>query len=169
MSVGLVREGGIRLDETTKINRISRLAGVILERLKLRWGNTGTGTQGFLLERERRAPAGWPLRFLTSGRERFPAMVRNSRTQSKLPESDKLGSTTGYSFLRSDPKFLLLITPSRAFIQFTLPRRVLISPLWAKYLVTNSILQSDFGLCVRAATFGNNTRQSSQKGRHSLG
>ena len=68
----------------------------------------------------------------TSGRDRPPARTRNSRTQSADPESLRLGSTTGYSSVRTRlPKRLELMTPSRAFIRFTLPRSVLISPLWA--------------------------------------
>ena len=49
---------------------------------------------------------------------------------SKLPESLQSGSITGKTLARSSPKRSLFMTPSRARIQFMLPRRVLISPLW---------------------------------------
>ena len=57
-------------------------------------------------------------------------MSMNSRTLSKLPESEQSGSTIGNSFSMSSPKSSLSMTPWRAFIQLMLPRRVLISPLW---------------------------------------
>jgi len=68
-----------------------------------------------------------------SGNEHSPALIRNSKTQSADPESDRFGSTTGYNFLMSS-KCLLSITPSRAVMKFTLPRTVLISPLCANTL-----------------------------------
>lgn len=37
----------------------------------------------------------------TSGSDLFPSIVRNSRTQSADPESDKFGSTTGNNFFKS--------------------------------------------------------------------
>ena len=48
---------------------------------------------------------------------------------SKVPESEQSGSQTGKHFSRSPLKRPDSITPSRAAIQFMLPRRVLISPL----------------------------------------
>ena len=71
---------------------------------------------------------------LTSGSSRPPAMQRNSSTLSTQPESDMPSSTTGYSSASLSPYTLLFITPSLAFIRLWLPRSVLISPLWARYL-----------------------------------
>ncbi len=59
-----------------------------------------------------------------------PESSRNSSTLSKLPESEQSGSTTGKASGKSSPKRSLSRTPSRACIQFMLPRNVLISPLW---------------------------------------
>ena len=59
-----------------------------------------------------------------------PDISKNSSTLSKPPESEKFGSTIGNRSLILSPKRSLAATPSRALIQFLLPRRVLISPLW---------------------------------------
>ncbi len=59
-----------------------------------------------------------------------PFMSRNSSTLSKTPESELSGSTTGNSSPSRSPKCSDFAMPSRAFIQFMLPRSVLISPLW---------------------------------------
>ena len=59
-----------------------------------------------------------------------PVISRNSSTLSNVPESLQSGSATGNSFDSSLPNSLLSTTPSRACIQFMLPRSVLISPLW---------------------------------------
>ena len=64
-----------------------------------------------------------------------PDMRRNSKTLSNDPESEKSGSTIGKRSLMSSPKRSLAATPSRAIIQFLLPRRVLISPLWLMNLL----------------------------------
>jgi hypothetical protein len=50
---------------------------------------------------------------------------------SNVAESDPPGRTTGSTFCRSSPKSSLASWDSRARIQLTLPRNVLISPLWA--------------------------------------
>jgi hypothetical protein len=49
---------------------------------------------------------------------------------SNVPESEQSASTMGNSFSMSLPNRLLCKTPWRARIQFLLPLRVLISPLW---------------------------------------
>ena len=58
----------------------------------------------------------------------LPALTKNSRTLSTDPESEASASTTGYSFDRFVPNLAEAMIPSRALIQFTFPRRVLISP-----------------------------------------
>ena len=70
----------------------------------------------------------------TSGKERPPAIHRNSSTLSTHPESDMPSSITGYKLFSWSPNTSLLITPSRARIRLRFPRRVLISPLWANNL-----------------------------------
>ena len=60
----------------------------------------------------------------------LPDMIKNSKTLSKLPESEQLASTIGNSLLMFSPKCADAATPSRAFIALTLPNSVLISPLW---------------------------------------
>ena len=66
------------------------------------------------------------------GRER-PLMTRNSRTLSKVAESDSPSRVTGSTFHSSSPKTLERHSASRARIQLMLPRSVLISPLCATY------------------------------------
>ena len=63
------------------------------------------------------------------GRER-PASTSSSRTLSNIAESLPSASTTGRIFARSSPNSFDSNRLSRACIQLTLPRRVLISPLW---------------------------------------
>ena len=58
-----------------------------------------------------------------------PVMSRNSSTLSNAPESETSGSTTGKSLRMDSPNSSLDAVPSRARIQLTLPRSVLISPL----------------------------------------
>ena len=78
----------------------------------------------------------WPFQgsgiiiIMASGSER-PPMTMSSSTLSNIAESEPFGFTTGTIFLMSAPKSGEASRGSRAFIQFTLPRRVLISPLWA--------------------------------------
>ena len=65
------------------------------------------------------------------GNER-PERVRNSRQLSKLAESEPAGSINGKSLGRSAPHRAEEKVDSRAVIQLTLPRSVLISPLWIR-------------------------------------
>ena len=58
-------------------------------------------------------------------------MTRNSSTLSKTAESLPPSTTIGTIFLRSSPRTAEWHRASRARIQLMLPRRVLISPLWA--------------------------------------
>ncbi len=60
-----------------------------------------------------------------------PAITRNSRTLSNVAVSLPPSRMTGRILGRSSPKTLDANNASRAFIQLMLPRRVLISPLWA--------------------------------------
>ncbi len=60
-----------------------------------------------------------------------PARTSSSRTLSNMPESLPSVSMTGMHFCRSSPNRLDANMLSRACIQLTLPRSVLISPLWA--------------------------------------
>ena len=57
--------------------------------------------------------------------------MSSSSTLSNVAESDPPGRTTGSTFDRSSPNSSDASCDSRARIQFTLPRSVLISPLWA--------------------------------------
>ncbi len=67
---------------------------------------------------------------IACGSER-PASVSSSSTLSKFAESEPPARTTGSTFRRSAPKSAEASWLSRARIQLTLPRSVLISPLWA--------------------------------------
>ncbi len=67
---------------------------------------------------------------MTCGSER-PDWCRNSTALSSEEESDPSGTITGNRSLILSPKAGLSKTDWRAPIQFTLPRMVLISPLWA--------------------------------------
>ena len=67
---------------------------------------------------------------MACGKER-PASVSISRQLSNIAESLPSVLMTGKTFLMSSPNNLLSNCDSRAFIQFTLPRNVLISPLCA--------------------------------------
>ena len=58
-------------------------------------------------------------------------MCKNSNVLSNIAESEPLSSTTGNTFLMSGNNGDSAL-PSRALIQFTLPRIVLISPLCTK-------------------------------------
>jgi hypothetical protein len=60
-----------------------------------------------------------------------PASTSSSSTLSNIPESLPSVSTTGMHFARSSPNSRDLNMLSRACIQLTLPRSVLISPLCA--------------------------------------
>ena len=60
-----------------------------------------------------------------------PAMVSSSSALSNWLESEPSSSMTGRSLPMSAPKWGLRNFDCRARIQLTLPRRVLISPLWA--------------------------------------
>ena len=60
-----------------------------------------------------------------------PASTSSSSTLSKVAESEPPGRTTGKTFARSSPNSSDASCDSRARIQLTLPRSVLISPLWA--------------------------------------
>ncbi len=65
------------------------------------------------------------------GSER-PASTSSSSTLSNVAESEPPGRTIGSSFARSSsPNSSDASCDSRARIQLTLPRSVLISPLWA--------------------------------------
>ena len=64
------------------------------------------------------------------GSER-PVCTRSSSELSNLPESLEASSTIGRIFSMSSPKTGEENMRSRACIQFSLPRSVLISPLWA--------------------------------------
>ena len=59
-----------------------------------------------------------------------PDSSRNSSTESKLPESEQSESMTGRMSLSLSPNTSVATMPCRATMAFTLPRRVLISPLW---------------------------------------
>ena len=78
----------------------------------------------------------WPFHgsgiiiIMASGSER-PPMTTSSRTLSNLAESEPFGFTIGRIFGSSLPNSGLASRGSRAFIQLTLPLRVLISPLCA--------------------------------------
>jgi hypothetical protein len=67
---------------------------------------------------------------LTMGAAR-PARTRTSNTASSAPESDVPSGITGFRSSIHGPKASWNMRVSWAFIQFTLPRSVLISPLWA--------------------------------------
>ena len=67
---------------------------------------------------------------ITWGRER-PDWKRNSTALSSEPESLPSGVMTGKSLLIWPSYSGLASTDCRAVIQLTLPRMVLISPLWA--------------------------------------
>ena len=60
-----------------------------------------------------------------------PASTSSSSTLSNVPESEPPGRTTGRILARSSPKSSDASCDSRALIQLTLPRSVLISPLCA--------------------------------------
>ena len=66
---------------------------------------------------------------ITCGRLR-PASVSNSTALSSIAESLPPGMMMGSSFLMSSPNSGDASTDCRAYIQFTFPRSVLISPLW---------------------------------------
>ena len=65
---------------------------------------------------------------VASARER-PDSNKNSKTASKLPESERSSSITGKMLLSAFPKTFVETTPCRAVIALTFPRSVLISPL----------------------------------------
>ncbi len=67
---------------------------------------------------------------IACARER-PARIRSSSVLSNIDESLPFGFTIGRIFLMSSPKSSDSKSASRACIQLMLPRRVLISPLWA--------------------------------------
>ncbi|WDT80092.1 MAG: hypothetical protein MPW14_23785 [Candidatus Manganitrophus sp.] len=66
---------------------------------------------------------------IACGREQ-PPMTSSSSALSKQAESVWSSPMIGKSFSRSSPNSSEERRPSRARIQLTLPRRVLISPLW---------------------------------------
>ena len=66
---------------------------------------------------------------ITCGRLRPPS-VRNSTALSSEPVSLKFGRITGKILEMSLPNKSDSSVDSRAFIQLTFPRTVLISPLW---------------------------------------
>src|SRR5215213_6279178 len=66
------------------------------------------------------------------GRDR-PFTHRNWSALSSVAESEPDSVRMGNSFSSSSPKTSLRREPYRARIQLRLPRRVLISPLWATY------------------------------------
>ena len=79
----------------------------------------------------------WPLHgsgiiiIIACGRER-PPMTSSSKTLSNIAESEPFVFTIGRIFLMSSFRRDSLASMGwRAFIQLMLPRRVLISPLWA--------------------------------------
>ena len=67
---------------------------------------------------------------LAMGRSR-PERTISSNTASSAAESELPGSTTGFTSSIASPKAAAVRRHSWAFIQLRLPRRVLISPLWA--------------------------------------
>jgi hypothetical protein len=67
---------------------------------------------------------------IACGSER-PESTSSSSTLSSVAVSEPPGWTTGSTFRRSSPKSSEASCDSRAAIQLTLPRSVLISPLWA--------------------------------------
>ncbi len=67
---------------------------------------------------------------IACGSER-PASTSSSSTLSNVAESEPPGRTTGSTLHRSSPKSSDASCDSRARIQLTLPRSVLISPLCA--------------------------------------
>ena len=60
-----------------------------------------------------------------------PARTNSSNVASSAAESEEPACTTGLTSSIRSPKRGWFSRHSCAFIQFTLPRRVLISPLWA--------------------------------------
>ena len=66
---------------------------------------------------------------ITCGRL-LPARASSSTALSSMAESLPPGVMMGNSFFMSSPKSGEASTDCRAYIQFTLPRSVLISPLW---------------------------------------
>ena len=68
---------------------------------------------------------------IASGSER-PVRTSSSSALSNTAESLAPAMHTGQIFFKSGPYFLLSNMLSRACIQLTFPRRVLISPLWAR-------------------------------------
>jgi len=66
-----------------------------------------------------------------SGSER-PESVSSSRTLSKMPLSAWSRSMMGKHSASAGPKTSDCMTPSRESMAFTLPRIVLISPLWQR-------------------------------------
>ena len=65
-----------------------------------------------------------------SGKDMADSFVSNWSTPSKFPESLISSEVTGSNFAVSSPRYGDFSSPSRARIQFLLPRNVLISPLW---------------------------------------
>ena len=61
----------------------------------------------------------------------MPLIIKNSSALSSMAESDPSLFTTGSTRAKSPPKASVCIVSSRASILLTLPRMVLISPLWA--------------------------------------
>ena len=64
----------------------------------------------------------------------LPDIIKNSRTLSKLPESEQSGSAIGKSFFSFLPNRGLEAMPCLALIRLMFPFKVFISPLWHMYL-----------------------------------
>ena len=86
-----------------------------------RWS---AGTFGFVAE------ASGIIIVLTIGRLRWPR-TSSSKTLSSADESEAPGCTIGFRSSMKRPKVSCSRRASWLFIQLTLPRMVLISPLWA--------------------------------------
>ena len=73
------------------------------------------------------------MQSMTAWGSSMPFIIRNSRVLSSMAESDPLWSTTGRILSMSSSMTGEEMVSSRASIRSTLPRMVLISPLWRMY------------------------------------
>ena len=70
------------------------------------------------------------MHIITAWGSGMPFIIRNSRVLSSMAESEPLWSTTGRILSMSASSTAECIVSSLASIRSTLPRMVLISPLW---------------------------------------
>ena len=71
------------------------------------------------------------MQAITARGRSMPAIIRNSRVLSSMAESEPETLTTGSTFSMTPESSGVCMVSSRASIRSTLPRMVLISPLWA--------------------------------------